>query len=73
MSDATRQAYLNDAGLTSWASPDVDWADRGVERAAWALAWGLLEIPITNPAAFVDELRSFELLTGITSPRVQGR
>jgi hypothetical protein len=72
MSDATRQAYLNHAGLTSWASPDVNWEDRGIERAAWTVAWGLLETPITNPAAFVDELRSFQLLTGIASPRIQG-
>jgi hypothetical protein len=72
LSDATRQAYLNHVGLTSWASPDVDWEDRGVEHAAWTVAWGLLETPITNPAAFVDELRSFQLLTGIASPRIQG-
>jgi hypothetical protein len=72
MSDATRQAYLNHAGLTSWADPDVDWEDRGIERAAWTVAWGLLETPITNPAAFPDELRSFELLTGIASPRIHG-
>lgn len=72
MSDATRQAYLDLTGLPTWADPDVDWADRGIESAATTIAWGLLETPITNPAAFADELHSFELLTGITSPRIHG-
>jgi len=72
MSDATRQAYLDYTGLTTWADPEVEWEDRGVESAAQTIAWGLLEIPITNPAAFVDELHRFELLTGIASPRTDG-
>lgn len=72
MSDATRQAYLDYTGLASWADPEVDWEDRGIERAAWNIAWALLETPITNPGAFADELSSFELLTGITSPRTHG-
>ena len=72
MSDATRQAYLDYTGLTTWADRDVDWESRGIERAATAIAWGLLETPITNPAAFVDEMHAFELLTGITSPRIDG-
>ena len=72
MSDATRQGYLDHTGLTTWADPEVEWEDRGVECAATTIAWGLLEIPITNPAAFVEELHSFELLTGIASPRIQG-
>jgi hypothetical protein len=72
MSDETRQAYLEITGLPTWADPEVGWADRGIERAATTIAWGLLETPITNSAAFVDELRSFELLTGIASPRIDG-
>ena len=72
MSDATRQAYLEHTGLPTWADPDVDWDDRGIESAATTIAWGLLETPITNPAAFVDELSRFELLTGIASPRTDG-
>lgn len=72
MSNATRQAYLELTGLPTWADPEVDWEDRGIESAATAIAWGLLETPITNPAAFVDELSRFELLTGVTSPRANG-
>jgi hypothetical protein len=72
MSDATRQAYLELTGLPTWADPDVDWEDRGIESAATTIAWGLLENPITNPAAFADELKGFELLTGIASPRTAG-
>ena len=72
MSDATRQAYLDYTGLATWADPEIEWADRGIESAATTIAWGLLEIPITNPAAFVDELHRFELLTGIASPRTNG-
>ena len=72
MSDTTRQAYLEHTGLATWADPDADWADRGIESAATTIAWGLLDIPITNPAAFVDELGRFELLTGIASPRIDG-
>lgn len=72
MSDATRQAYLDYTGLTTWADPEVEWEDRGAESAATTIAWGLLKIPITNPAAFVDEMHAFELLTGIASPRIDG-
>ena len=70
MDDATRQAYLDETGLLTWSGQETDWSERGVEKAATAIAWGLLDIPITNAETFAEELRAFELLTGTSSPRL---
>lgn len=70
MTDTTRQAFLDHTGLETWADPAVDWDERGTEAAAQAIAWGLLDTPLTNPGRFTDELYLFELLTGTPSPRL---
>ncbi|MDJ0923747.1 MAG: hypothetical protein QNJ77_04220 [Acidimicrobiia bacterium] len=70
MDDVTRHAYVEHTGLPTWADPESDWEDRGIEAAATAIAWGLLDIPIANTERFTDELYEFELLTGRTSPRL---
>lgn len=71
MSDATRRAFLDHTGLEAWHGyGDLDWEDRGIEAAAQAIAWGLLDTAIANPAAFGQQLHQFELLTGISSPRL---
>lgn len=72
VSDATRQAFLDKTGLEAWSRSDVDWEERGIEAAAQVIAWGLMDIPITNPGAFSDQLAQFELLTGTPTPRLAG-
>jgi hypothetical protein len=74
MSEDTRQAFLEHTGLKAWQSyGDVEWEDRGIERAAQIIAWGLMDIQITNTERFLEELYRFELLTGIPSPRLPNR
>ena len=70
LSDNTRQAFLDHTGLEAWHQVDLDWEERGIEAAAQAIAWGLLDTPITNPATFPEQLHQFRLLTGINSPRL---
>lgn len=70
MSDPARQAFLERNGLESWNHVDTDWDERGIEAVAQAIAWGLMDTPITNPAAFPQQLEEFELLTGLRSPRL---
>lgn len=72
MTESTREAFLDHTGLTTWNHIETDWDERGIEAAAQAIAWGLLDTPITNADAFPEELHQFELLTGIASPRVAG-
>ncbi len=69
VSTDTRKAFLELAGLESWASADVAWGDRGVELAASTMAWGLLDVESSvNPklgartCAELTEL--FRLLVG---------
>lgn len=68
--DATRQRFLTLSGLEAWNDPEADWDERGVEAAAQVIAWGLLDIPITNAGRFEHQLDQFELLTGFGSPRL---
>lgn len=67
--DATdREHYLEQTGLTSWLGADVPWHERGGERAAVVIAWGLLDHEVTlarfgSPSC--EQLRSeYQLLTG---------
>lgn len=68
--DATRQRFLTHSGLEVWNDPETDWDERGIEAAAQVIAWGLLDIPITNADRFENQLDQFELLTGLESPRL---
>lgn len=63
----TRRAFLELAGLESWASSDVAWGDRGVELAASTMAWGLLDVessvnPKLGPRACAELAELFSLL-----------
>lgn len=74
VSEDTRRTFLEHTGLEAWQSyGDVEWEDRGIEQAAQIIAWGLMDIQITNTERFLDELYEFELLTGIPSPRLPSR
>jgi hypothetical protein len=70
MTDTTRHAFLERTGLGTWADPGAAWVERGTEAAAQTVAWGLLDIPLTNPDRFTEELHLFELLTGTPTPRL---
>jgi len=71
MSDNTRQAFLDHTGLV-WYDPDVNWRNRGNERVANIIAWGLRETPLTATEIrnYSELLYRFELLTGVPSPRL---
>lgn len=70
LDDRQRAAFNTEAGLSDWAGEDTDWAERGVEHAAFTIAWGLAgaddaRYPIRVPPPSCDELtRRFTLLTG---------
>lgn len=65
VSDAQRQAFgpLRN-GVSTWASRDFEWDERGIEHAANVIAWGLLEIPYpisrtypNDPESLIDAYR----------------
>jgi hypothetical protein len=69
VSTDTRKAFLELAGLESWASADVAWGDRGVELAASTMAWGLLDeetsvTPLLGPRSCEELTELFRLLVG---------
>ncbi len=69
VSTDTRKAFLELAGLESWASADVAWGDRGVELAASTMAWGLLDVesslnPKLGPRTCAELTELFNLLVG---------
>jgi len=70
VSDQTRQAFMDRTGLEVWNDRSVDWEDRGIEAAAQTIAWGLMDVPISRPDRFAGQAYLFELLTGISSPRL---
>ena len=70
LDDRQRAEFQRFTGLTTWRSTDVTWHDRAAERAADALAYGLLSVPLANVSYHTAELAEFELLTGFESPRL---
>ncbi len=67
-----RKAFLELAGLESWASADVPWGDRGVELAASTMAWGLLDVessvnPKLGPRTCAELTDLFSLLVGAST------
>lgn len=72
--EETRETFLDQQGLSAWTDSRAKWHERGSERAAEAIAWGLMEYPITTmiPYATADELAaSFRLFTGIDPLHLQ--
>jgi hypothetical protein len=63
-----RDRYLEVTGLESWLSAEVPWHERGGERAAEVVAWGLLdrEVPLVRLGSPpCERLRDeYHLLTG---------
>jgi hypothetical protein len=66
---ATRDQFLELAGLEAWSGAEVPWGNRGVELAATTIAWGLLdeETPISRklgPRTCPELTELFDLLVG---------
>lgn len=72
LNDTTREAFMELHGLTTWNDPRTPWRDRGMERAAIVIQLGL-EDPghPTRERRVRDRLLGFELLTGISPPRLR--
>jgi hypothetical protein len=68
LGDHARERYLQLTGLTTWMGADVSWEQRGGERAAEVIMWGLLDTDV--PLARFDRppcqrlAREFRELTG---------
>lgn len=78
LTDATRDAFVERAGLPSWRSGDDQWGERGVEHAATTIAWGLAgatDARYMIPADLsCDELSErFQMLTGLDPLTACGR
>jgi hypothetical protein len=65
----TRRHYLEETGLTAWFDGGLAWSERGGERAAEVLMWGLLdrEVPLVRlDRPSCEQLQhEFRLLTGV--------
>jgi hypothetical protein len=63
-----RDAYLARTGAGSWNDHQHPWSERGVERAAETMMWGLLDRPVPLPRIGDPPCRAlaaaFRLLTG---------
>jgi hypothetical protein len=70
LDDRQRADFESLVGSTTWRSTDVVWRDRGAERAANALAHGLLSTQLTTARYHELDFELFEALTGIASPRL---
>ena len=70
--DATRQAFLDSTGLEAWNDQSAVHRSRGIEQAAYLVAWGIAPEPIQSMLRSFhgEDLANFELLTGEPSPRI---
>lgn len=72
LDDATRRRFMEHRGLEVWNDRTRKWADRGTERAAFAIQQGLAGLPL--PSALSAEtharLAEFSILTGRPAPRL---
>jgi hypothetical protein len=76
---AARDRYLARTGLSTWLGADAAWEQRGGERSAEVLMWGLLDrdIPLVRLAepSFGQLVTEFRALTGrdpLVAPRAVG-
>jgi hypothetical protein len=55
-----RAAFMQSLGIDEWSGPDVAYGDRGIEKLAQTVVWGLNESGSADPA----ELEALVLLGG---------
>ena len=72
LTDEVREAVMEHADKEVWHDRDLPWLDSAAEVAANNIAWGLMGPPLSEfeVNAFAPLLERFELLTGVTSPRI---
>jgi hypothetical protein len=72
MTDATRRAFLQRRGIEAWNDQESSAQVRGIEQAAYLIAWGLDSRPIQSllRSRHAEDLDLYELLTGSQSPRI---
>jgi hypothetical protein len=63
LDETTRDEFLRFAGLARWNDPGDEWGERGMERAADAIAYGLLGVPEYRATRCQQSLEGFRLLT----------
>lgn len=62
-----REAFVAVGGFESWNAPETAWSERGSERAATVIAWGLSEQPhmvVTRDGPLAQRNAQFHMLTG---------
>lgn len=72
-SEGAREALLESYGGGEWSGSNVDYRERGEERAANVLAIGLIDVELDDAGANASRelLDRFKLLTGVDSPRYE--
>jgi len=72
MTNATRLAFLQRKGIEVWNDQESSAPVRGIEQAAYLIAWGLDSRPIQSllRSSHAEDLDLYELLTGSQSPRI---
>ena len=72
VTDATREAFMAATDAPSWEDPNHAHKARGIEKAAYLVAWALEDAPLQRFSAglYMDDLANYELLTGSPSPRI---
>lgn len=77
LDDGDRAAYLTRTGLPSWRGAHVAWNQRGAERSAEVMMWGLLDVDIPlsrlGSPACGDLEQEFRFLTGVDPPGARCR
>ena len=70
--DTTRTAFMARHPESEWQDETIGHLAQGIERFAESVAWGLKDrdIPEGNVDALQQRIDEFELITGITSPRL---
>ncbi len=62
LSDDIRSAFNDMAGLTVWRGAEAEWADRGVEQAAFAIPWAITGTEDALWPIFFEEATCEELV-----------
>lgn len=69
LDDHDRARYVDARGLTNWADTRAPWEERGTEDAAFMVQQNLRAIDLdVSSAAWLERIRAYEVLTGLTSP-----
>lgn len=72
LNNEARERFVVHVGAPTWDSSTVHHHDRGIEIAADAVAHGLLSAPLTTGQNREREFANFQVLTGMTTPRLDG-